>query len=153
MKRLVLLTAAVLFFSSLAFAVEATVSPKIDPMVLEAPLRGAVTLIGEDRLFNINLGTNEQIHPDAELLILRDGFVLGRAKVLRVNGVDAVAQLKKDSRSVRLVSGDTVLVQYNPSSGRNHGPLPSYEPGDGGKKSEWFFTLALIAFVGLSFSK
>jgi hypothetical protein len=91
-------------------------------------LRGTVTIVQPHWQFYTNLGAREQIEPGAMLRIVRDGVVIGTARVFKVSPLDSLAELTPQSPRVLLQAGDNVLVQSNPVVISPSGRLPWIEP-------------------------
>lgn len=83
------------------------------PMSATPPICGTVTIIATCGQFYTNLGKREQLCNGADMLVVRYGIVIGRARVLKVNEMDSIAVLLPEYTSVMPISGDSVVVQYN----------------------------------------
>lgn len=133
---------------------------------LEPPVRGIVTITASYGQFYTNLGAKERLCPGAELLILRPGGLLARARVLKVNMLDSIAQLAPEFSAVIPQAGDAVAVQFNPDTptvrglhpplmpgtvGANCRPpaLPAIEPDMDFVDDESDLTLALLILLGV----
>jgi hypothetical protein len=125
-------------------ATTTTMAPMSQP-----PLRGVVTLLGTDGAFAINLGSEDGLQNKAELLVSRDGNVIGKAKVVSTGILDAQAQML--DAKVTPQTGDTVLVQFNPA------PVPlcpmkrllAPDNSISQRRGHAFITLVLLAATGL----
>jgi hypothetical protein len=113
--RLILLIGLSCLFCVPALAQTATpATPTIAPMVMEAPLRGIVTVGGGDGCFNSSIGQVDYVNLGAEVIILRGNMIIGRGQVIRLNRLDSVVKLFPEFGAARVLTGDTVLVRYNP---------------------------------------
>lgn len=133
----------------------ATVSP-LASISTQPALRGVVTLIDSNGLFNINIGAREQVPNGAHLLVLRQGTPIAEAQVRKVNDLDAVAALLQPACGVRLQSGDLVVVSLlAPGDGTARpcaprGALPWYEPAGITDEDEDFWTAVVLIAIGIA---
>lgn len=114
MIRLSLLCALLALYLLPSCAEPAHRSAPMIPLVTTLPVKGIVTVVGEAGRFYLNIGSEEQVNPGAELLLLHEGNVVGRAKVIEVGWLDALAAVKPGTSPAVVRTGDTVLVEFNP---------------------------------------
>ncbi|HEX2948894.1 MAG TPA: hypothetical protein VHV83_04910 [Armatimonadota bacterium] len=94
----------------------------------QPPIRGIVTFIEPHGQFYINIGSKEQLYKGATLRIFRDDCEIAHATVIKVNMLDAIAQLGPEQMGVLLQSSDLVLVDFNPIPAKPPSGLPKIEP-------------------------
>ncbi|HEY3377400.1 MAG TPA: hypothetical protein VGL77_07880 [Armatimonadota bacterium] len=122
--RLVLLTVSVLVACAVNAAPAAP--PALSPMFY--PIQGVATIIEPGGQFYTNLGDKAQLYRGAMLRVVRDGQEIARAKVLKVDRLDSIAQLLPPYQGLLLEAGDTVQVVQNPVPATPRHRLPSNEP-------------------------
>ena len=132
--------------------------------VAPQPLRGIVTVTAPYGQFYTNIGARERLCAGAEILLVRGGVVIARARILKVNQLDSIAQLAPEFPAVIPQTGDVVVVQVNPQRPtvrrltppdywgtvpRNCRPpeLPAIEPDMDFRDLELTYTLAAIAIL------
>ncbi len=125
----------------------AAMAPMTNP-----PLRGVVTVPGENGAFSLNLGADDGLHNKAELLIIRDGNVLGKAKVYEIGDLDAQAKMIGDDAKIAPQIGDAVLVQYNPQP---KAPCKlmrhiTQEPDMSQRRGKFFVALLTLLAIGVT---
>ncbi|MHB9134245.1 MAG: hypothetical protein ACYDBB_24510 [Armatimonadota bacterium] len=149
MMQRTLLLAICLLIAIPAFAANGAVTaPTPTPaMNLQPPLRGLVTISAARGQFYTNLGSRDQLYKGAEVLVLRGGYVLGRAKILKVDDLDSIAQLLPESNKSRIQTGDVVVVQFNPVPQTVSSRLPYWEPDLSHRESETVITLILLGVL------
>lgn len=120
----------------------------IAPMVMTQPLKGVVTIVEANGRFYVNLGAVNGMRPGAELLLSRNGSVLGKADVLRVDHLDALVALDRLNSDICVATGDTVVVQYNPDPLPKRGkPLYNQNNEKEGEELLTIFTLLAIGVM------
>ena len=156
MRSMLLICACCLLFVGKAFAQA--------PIATLPSLRGIVTIVATYGQFYTNLGAKERLCPGAELIVVRNGVVIGEARVLHVNTLDSIAELLPAYRAVIPRAGDVLIVRSNPTTpqvGRLRPPrftgevprtcrppqLPAIEPDMSFSDIEPFYTLAVIAGI------
>ncbi|MHB0936723.1 MAG: hypothetical protein ACYC6A_10070 [Armatimonadota bacterium] len=133
-------------------------------VVAPQPLRGIVTVTAPYGQFYTNLGARERLCAGAEILLVRGGVAIARARILKVNQLDSIAQLAPEFPAVIPQTGDVAVVQVNPQRPtvgrltppdywgtvpRNCRPpeLPAIEPDMDFRDLELTYTLAAIAIL------
>ncbi len=168
MPRIVCLGILLLALSGIAAAAEPAPAvppaPVVVPMLSVLPQQGIVTIVASYGQFYTNLGAKERLCPGAALLVLRDGAVIARARVLKVNMLDSIAELLPAFGAVVPQAGDKLLVEFNPKTPTvklRHPPmmvgevgttctppaLPAIEPDMSFHDLEPFYALAILAGV------
>lgn len=156
MQRCMLICVMLTACLGAAFAQVVAVAPQ--------PLRGLVTITAPYGQFYTNIGARERLCSGAEILLVRGGVAIARAQILKVNGLDSIAQLAPEFPAVIPQTGDVVVVQVNPmrptvghrtppdywgTAPRNCRPpeLPAMEPDMSFRDIEPFYTLVVIAGI------
>ena len=84
-------------------------------MVVAPPQQGVVTVVATYGQFYTNVGARENLCAGAEMLLVRGGNVIARARVIKVNILDSIAELLPEYRVLVPEAGDVVIVQSNPT--------------------------------------
>lgn len=146
MQRILLLAICLLIAIPVFAATNAPAAPTTAPaMDMQPPLRGCVTVQETRGQFYIDLGSRDQLYKGSEVLVLRGNYVLGRAKIVKVDELDSIAQLLPESNKARILAGDAVVVQFNPVPAKFSNRMPDSEPNLSQREAE---TLATVVILG-----
>ena len=83
----------------------------VAPIAEQPALKGIATIIAGCGQFYLNIGAKEGVRLGADLTLMRGGCIIGRARVIKVDVLDSIAQLCPDNSELRVIPGDVALVQ------------------------------------------
>lgn len=128
------------------------ISQTIGPAYTQPPLVGIVTFMEPHGQFYMNIGDVDQLYRCASVLIVREGEVIGKAQVIRVNRLDSIGQLLPEYQGLRLEAGDYTVITDNPIPATPPTDWPYMEPDDSQQAGEFLVILAAIYAIGSGFA-
>ena len=109
-------------------------------------LQGIVTFSQPNGQFYTTISSYDQIKAGAEVNVLRNGQLLARAKLVKVDRMNSIATLRQEYLGLRVQTGDRVVVTATPNPLRPTKKLPEIEPSLSQHEGD-FFGIALFAFI------